>query len=254
MKKLIILSTLLFNLNLISMKSVLDSNVIQFNTNINTFSQFKSPAENEKLNSLRKQFSEALNSRNSENVYNILYNTLKEYHYFFDNRQKIFLSFVMGFIECIKFENLIYLKSIFPVNANITHLSLINQLSEYKKKHDIDLDEINIYTCNGFDTCLLNLAIKLCPSPKMLKFLIEEGIIINKANSNGDTLLHILAILPEDEAILAIAQCLIKNRIEIWAINNQRLSAYDIAREYENIQLAQMLGNTMQYQALRKIY
>jgi len=256
MKILIAFSTLLFSINLIGMespsKSIIKKNKYYQNI-MNSFNQ-PDPLNFDKECDL---FNKAVDSRDSDEAYKILKEILENdihfpNHRMFDDMQTILMNFVLGFIGCINIEKLMHkhenniLEEKFS-SLYTKYLDLTNALSEYKMEHNIDLDQINISTCNGFNSCLITLAIKLSASIQILNFLLEEGITFNKADINGNTPLHILAALPEDNSTLAIAKCLIRYKIDIHAINTRNLKPRIIAAQHNNISLAKILMKAREY-------
>jgi len=247
MKRLVIVTLLLFSINLSGMESTQNKMNLSYLINNNYCIGIL-----DAVNGERESFNEAVKLRNSQEAYQFLNEILdNDLHYpndkAFNDHQKILMYFVLKFIESINMEILIYecKNNITEKELNLSYskyLNLVNSLSLYKREHNIELDQINMSTCNGFDVCLITLAIKLCPSIQMLEFLIKEEITLNKADINGNTPLHILATLPEDNTTLAMAIYLRQNGMDISPDNNQRLNPRDLALKHKNKILAKILS------------
>lgn len=253
---IIVLSVLVsFNLSCMEEKYQLNldenfNNVIDaFRCNINN-----ELSEEELLINLRQLFAEAIDSKDSSDAYKYLKQARKEYRHLLSKVQKKCISFVIKFIECIELEKKLYAlnsrhgiddkRSEKKFNKLYTqYTNLMNKLTSYMENNNIYIDDVNMATCAGFDTCLLELSIKLCPGIRMLKFLFNHQINLNISDQIGNTPLHFIASLPETPVTKSMTKFLLKNGIDKDAINNDNQRAIEVAVANNNQKIARILGN-----------
>lgn len=183
--------------------------------------------DEENLNLLREKFSESVESGDAHRAYRVLKSAIISYPHLLEYSQKTNLIFTLMVIHAIDFDNKRVKRDHGEVNLldkndvyEQQYHNLMQELKKYIQLNHIDLDDITIVTCCGFDASLLKLTVQLSTSTKMLMFLVSEGINVNIADAHGDTLLHILATLPETVYSKSIVNCLLEHGIDIHAINH----------------------------------